>query len=512
MARDLVLDRAVAVKMLKPQLAADPLVVERFRREAVAAARLNHPNIVTVYDTVSQDGIEAVVMELVVGSTLRQRLDDEGRLSVTQVVQLGVCLADALDATHRSGSIHCDLKPANVLLTPGGRVLITDFGVARPTDGSDESPVVALGTAKYLSPEQITGAPIGPTSDVYALGIVLFECLAGTAPFVGRDQDVVELAYARVNSDAPPVRTLRPSVPRSLAELVAECLDRDPAGRPSSAAEVRDRLVRLDGILVDDEPIVIDETPTGAVSLALATAGPPSPAASRQAHLSHLLPRRTGRFVTSLSMLSIVLAIAGGLLIASRTGPGGRILRSVRSGEGAGPRAARLTPSTTVGPASTTSVTDTISAGKIAQVVEFDPAPGDGTENPEQVSFLTDDRLTTTWSTVCYVDRTMLPKRGIGLVLELERAGELASLEVVSPTTGWSAEVRVASARPATLADWGPVVSSGAVIPAGTVAFPLGPTAPRYALLWVTQLGPTDQDCAFPWGITIADLRLTKPG
>ena len=236
---DVVLDRRVAIKMLRPETAADPIIVERFRLEAVSAARLNHPNIVTVFDTISEPGVEAVVMDLIPGRTLREQLDDQGRLSIQETVHIGVCIADALDTAHRAGLVHRDVKPANILITPARRVLLTDFGIAvaanRTSDLTGENTV--LGTAKYLSPEQVMGLPTGPESDLYSLGIVLYECLSGRVPFTGDTS--IEIAHARVNQDPQPLRTLRTGLPRALDDLIERLHDRQPERRPASAADRR---------------------------------------------------------------------------------------------------------------------------------------------------------------------------------------------------------------------------------------------------------------------------------
>src|SRR4051794_25190429 len=215
-ATDIVLDRQVAVKMLKPALAADTRLVERFRREAVAVARLSHPSIVAVFDTVHDGDVEAVVMELVPGETLRQHLDRVGRLPIGETISIGIAIADALTEAHRARIVHRDIKPGNVLLDPEGRVLLTDFGIAKALQQTDDitSDDLLMGTAKYLSPEQVLGLPVDSRADLYSLGIVLYECLSGQPPFQA-DTDAAT-AMARLQRDPVPVRKLRPGVPRAL--------------------------------------------------------------------------------------------------------------------------------------------------------------------------------------------------------------------------------------------------------------------------------------------------------
>ena len=182
-AHDQVLDRPVAIKVLHPHLAGDQNFVERFRREAIAAARLTHPSIVAIYDTHSSDGDEAIVMELVRGMSLRRHLDDEGRLGPAEAVQIAARVAEALETAHRAGLVHRDIKPANILLTDDERVMVADFGIAKVTDADHTTEGTVLGTAKYLAPEQVQGNPVDARTDLYSLGIVLYEMVCGRVPF-----------------------------------------------------------------------------------------------------------------------------------------------------------------------------------------------------------------------------------------------------------------------------------------------------------------------------------------
>ena len=173
LAVDLALDRRVALKWLKPSLASDPVVAERFRREAVAVAGLTHPNIVAVHDVFEDGDRQAVVMQLVEGKSLRQLLDVQKRLSPELTIHIGTCVAAALDAAHQAGFVHRDVKPGNILVTPDGRVLLTDFGIAKGLDGNADdltSENVMMGTAKYLSPEQVRGRKLDGRADLYSLG------------------------------------------------------------------------------------------------------------------------------------------------------------------------------------------------------------------------------------------------------------------------------------------------------------------------------------------------------
>jgi eukaryotic-like serine/threonine-protein kinase len=508
-ATDIVLDRKVAVKMLRAELANDPQVVERFRREAVAAARLNHPNIVSLFDTVTENGHEAVVLELVPGRTLRQLLDDEGRLSVSDTVHIGIALADALDAAHRAGLVHRDVKPGNVLITPSRRVMLTDFGIATALGRTDDitSENVMQGTAKYLSPEQVLGATTDGRSDIYSLGVVLYECLTGRVPFEA-DSDAAT-ALARLQRAARPVRALRPGVPRVVDDLVCACLTRSPDGRPATGAAVRDTLVRLEGTVVDDGRLVIERDPTPS-GLGVST----TPSSAPQLRSTQLSKRsvRPGRWTVAVGLvvlLFIAAGVAGALIKGTKIGKPGSIRTSP---EGlptiSASKSSTATSSTTKAAAAESSaVTVTVSTGRIAGTKEFDPPPGDGTENPAMLENLIDDNPATFWTTLCYNSRELSPKKGVGLVLRLRNPRPGAALAVESPTAGWSADVYVANGEQTTLKNWGQPVAVGADIPAGRVDFPLGTQPGTWVLLWIKQLGPSTA-CERPFGLRISDVHI----
>jgi serine/threonine-protein kinase len=243
---DLSLSRQVAIKLLKPNLASDPVVAERFRREAIAVAQLNHPNIVAVYDAIEDAGRQAVVMQLVNGKSLRQLLDEQKKLSPELTIHIGSCVAVALDAAHQAGMVHRDVKPGNILITPDGRVLLTDFGIAKglePTGDDLTNDNIMMGTAKYLSPEQVRGKRLDGRADLYSLGLVLYECLAGRVPFLG--QNDADTALARLQRDPTDLTRLRPTLPPGLAELIHRLLARRPDQRYPSGAAVKAALAEV---------------------------------------------------------------------------------------------------------------------------------------------------------------------------------------------------------------------------------------------------------------------------
>ncbi len=284
LATDLQLDRRVAVKWLKPSLATDAVVAERFRREAVAVARLNHPNIVAVHDVFEHDGRQAVVMQLVDGRSLRQLLDTQRRLGPELTIHIGAAVASALDEAHRAGFVHRDVKPGNIMLTSDGRVLLTDFGIAKGLDATTDdltSDNVMMGTAKYLSPEQVRGKKLDGRADLYSLGLVLYECLAGRVPFQGESD--ADTALARLQRDPTDLGRLRPTLPPGLVDLVHETLSRNPAHRPESGAALRSRLLAVDTALprIDNTPSKPTRRLLGGARSALPTqTGDANPAAA----------------------------------------------------------------------------------------------------------------------------------------------------------------------------------------------------------------------------------------
>ncbi|MEO7122467.1 MAG: protein kinase [Lacisediminihabitans sp.] len=233
-ATDLVIGRTVAIKILKDEYLGDPGFLERFRAEARHAALVNHEGIANVFDYGEEDGSAYLVMELVPGEALSTILERERVLSTDRVLDIVAQTASALHAAHSAGLVHRDIKPGNLLITPDGRVKITDFGIARI---ADQVPLTAtgqvMGTVQYLSPEQASGRPASPTTDIYSLGIVAYEALAGRRPFTGESQ--VAIAMAQINEKAP---DLPVTVSEPVRNLVYSCIAKNPADRPASAAHL----------------------------------------------------------------------------------------------------------------------------------------------------------------------------------------------------------------------------------------------------------------------------------
>jgi serine/threonine-protein kinase len=243
-ARDLRLDRVVAIKTLRSDLARDPTFQARFRREAQSAASLNHPSVIAVYDTgedtMDHNPVPYIVMEYVEGRTLRDVLQEEHRLSPERALQMTDGILRALDYSHRGGIVHRDIKPANVMLTTAGEVKVMDFGIARALADSAATMTATaqvIGTAQYLSPEQARGERVDARSDIYSTGCVLYELLTGRPPFQG--DSPVAIAYQHVREEAPQPSQLDPSIPQYVNAIVMKALAKDPNYRYQSAAEMR---------------------------------------------------------------------------------------------------------------------------------------------------------------------------------------------------------------------------------------------------------------------------------
>src|SRR5467141_1641353 len=251
-ARDTRLERTVAIKILPEQFSADPVRKQRFEREAKTISSLNHPHICVLHDVGSQDGIDYLVMECVEGETLAKRLE-KGSLPLDQVLKFGMQIADALDKAHRSGVIHRDLKPGNIMLTPAGAKLL-DFGLAKPaaplssgvtlTAASKQSPVTEqgtiIGTFQYMSPEQIEGKELDGRSDIFSLGAVLYEVLTGQRAFQGKSQ--LSVASAILEKELEPIGAIRPMTPPSLDHSINKCLAKVPDERWQSASDLASEL------------------------------------------------------------------------------------------------------------------------------------------------------------------------------------------------------------------------------------------------------------------------------
>lgn len=337
-ARDRILERTVAVKVLAEHLSDDDRFVARFRREALAVARLLHPNIVQVYDTGEDNGRYFIVMERVQGRSGSQILRSEGIIDPTETVEIGVQACAGLEYAHRNGVIHRDIKPGNLMVTggsvdPGGGELIckiTDFGIARAVEQTRITQVGSVvGTAAYLAPEQVRGDEATPATDVYALGVVLYQFLTGRLPYEG--SSLAELAIRQQNEKPLPPETYNSDVPATVSAAVMRALDADPAVRYVSAAEMSDGLER--GLRGEDVTVALTRADDDLAGYSRAEAAtrplertsrtaqrPPPPPQSvpippRPTVKKRSLPARAARFLGGLLALVLIAALVAGAVI-----------------------------------------------------------------------------------------------------------------------------------------------------------------------------------------------------
>jgi serine/threonine protein kinase len=439
-ARDRLLERKVALKVLHPHYAEDDEYVERFRHEARSVAQLSHPHIVTVIDRGEDGGQQFIVFEYVDGENLKQLVERTGPLPTRRAVELALAIADALSFAHEHGLVHRDVKPQNVLLTPDGDAKVTDFGIARSLDvehGMTQTGTV-LGTSNYLSPEQASGKATTPSTDVYSLGVVLYELLTAEVPFPG--DNFVAVAMKHINEAPPDLLERRPDVPLRLAAAVDRAMAKDPEQRfPTMndfASELRQCLVELDA--PDAERTLIVTSPV------LKESRPHRVRASRSRVPLYAI----------LALLAIAAIIVGALALGGSKGK----------------------------PKATTGAT-TGAVVALHGIGADDPA-GDG-EHDSEAPNATDHNPATFWQTSSYhFGGGGLGKPGVGVVLNAGRAVALKSVTVSSDTPGYTARIRVGDSAT------GPFTGDSASQQVNSrTTFALQSKTGRYYEVWITNLG-----------------------
>jgi serine/threonine-protein kinase len=433
-ARDALLERHVALKILHEQYSADEDFVERFKREARSVAQLQHPNIVTVIDRGEEEGRQFIVFEYIDGENLKEHVVRQGRLDVREALEIAVEVAHGLAFAHEQGLIHRDVKPQNVLLNGDGRAKVTDFGIARTldVDGMTQTGTV-LGTSNYIAPEQASGQRVDAHSDVYALGAVLYELLAGEVPFPG--ESFVAVAMKHMHEPAPNLLDVRRDVPLRVAAAVDRALEKDPEQRfptmDAFAAELEACLAELDQGPEGDKTMVI-------------------PSARRAARRRKQVSRWP--IVIGLLALLAIAAIVIGLLAAGGTNNGG-----------APPASKRI---------------------EVSGVTSYDPFGDNKEEHSAAAANITDRNPTTYWSTERYNDAPSLGKPGVGVVIDAGTLVDLAELVVVTDTPGFTAEIEATNTEGGT-----PEKVSDSKVVGKTTTFEISSNAPkRYYVIWITKL------------------------
>jgi eukaryotic-like serine/threonine-protein kinase len=400
-ARDSVLERRVALKVLHEHFSADPEYVERFRREARAIARLNHPNIVTVIDRGEFGKRQFIVFEHIPGVNLKEVVEREGQLPVAQALALTHQIARGLAFAHQHGVVHRDVKPQNVLLDESGTAKVTDFGIARSVDPGQELTQTGtlLGTSDYIAPEQASGQPVDARSDQYSLGVLLYELLTGEVPYPA--DTFMAVAMRHLRDPVPSVRERRRDVPDRVDEIVARAMAKRPEDRfPSTEA----MMGAIEAALADD--LGESARPNEATGVLSRVERPPPGRSAPRPGPRRRQKRR--RFAPLLLALLVVGAgaIALGLILAARDGDGSGAAGS-------------------------------IGGVKLTAVEDYDPQ-GDRSEHPESVANATDGDVSTFWTTETY--RTF-SKPGVGLILDAGKAVSIEHLQIVSDEPGFTAEI-----------------------------------------------------------------------
>ena len=444
-AHDEQLDRRVAIKILHERFSDEDEYVDRFRREARAVAQLSHPNIVTVIDRGEDEGRQFIVFEFVEGEDLKQLVERTGPMPVDRVLELGIQIADALAFAHAHDLVHRDVKPQNVLIDSAGDAKVTDFGIARSLDverGVTQTGTV-LGTSNYLSPEQAAGKSVTPATDVYSLGVVLYELLAGEVPF--RGDNLVVVAMKHVTEHPPNLLDQRDDIPPRLAQAVERALEKDPDQRFASmdafANELRRCRDELGGL--ETERTLIRGTPVVAA---------PGPARKPRAR------RRRGRLPTLLALAGLVLiAVVVAVIVFGSSG------NSTPTSGGGG----------------------TVSGVTLQGVGNYEPS-GPPDKHANTASAATDGNPSTDWMTQHYFSPSfggLMP--GLGLVVNAGRSVKLGSLTVQTPTPGFTAQIQSGSAPNGPFA-----ADSTPQTVSSSTTFHLNCATAQYYVVWITQLPP----------------------
>ncbi|HEV2059580.1 MAG TPA: protein kinase [Solirubrobacteraceae bacterium] len=459
---DTVLERQVAIKLMHREIAGDSDQLERFRREARAVAQLNHPHIVGVIDAGEEGDPDHptpyIVFEYVEGETLKQRIRRNTRLSIPESIAYAIEIARALGAAHERQIVHRDVKPQNVLIDEEGAAKVTDFGIARTLhqEGLTADGRV-LGTTDYVSPEQALGRDVSGQTDLYSLGIVLFEMLTGDVPFKGENQ--IAVAMKHVREDLPDVQLRRPEVSAALAAV----LDR------ATAKELDRRYPHARAMIADLEDVLATETArSGHVTGEATTVLRSLPESTRKR-----VPLRVRSSTTALLGL-LVLIVAGAALLAY--GAAQRTERGTGARENVAPAAPELEP---------------VALGQRA-ASDYDPL-GDDREHTQDASAVVDGDPQSTWSTETYDGGLAAQKAGVGIVIDASPGVAARQIWIQTPSPGFTAEIYVAeSDLPSSLPDPAWTKLSGPAVIGSDEKLDLDTAGNRFRryLVWITKLAP----------------------
>jgi eukaryotic-like serine/threonine-protein kinase len=449
---DPTLERWVAIKMMHRDISTDPDQLERFRREARAVARLNHPHVVTVIDAGEDDGTPFIVFEFVEGETLKDRIKRMGKLPVTEAVAYATEIGRALSCAHSHRLVHRDVKPQNVLIDLDGRAKVTDFGIARSLEMQGLTATGrVLGTTDYVSPEQALGHDVTEQSDIYSLGIVLYEMLTGEVPF--RADTQVAVAMKHVREPLPDVQVRRPEISAALASVVEH----------ATAKETQNRYATVDKMVHDLEEVLGIEAARSGHATGEAT----SVLRSLPGDTADFVPQRLRhpRRVFALSVLALLL-VAGVIVyfVAFRTEKG---------------------PGSTITP-SRPGLSDVNLSGDAA--TDYDPE-GDGEESEDATQNAIDGSVTTNWDTETYQGGFEgSNKNGVGLYLDAANPVSARELDLVTSTPGYNVKIYASNTVPGKLAGWTAVSGNTKVRENQRIQLDTAGQKFRYYLVWITTL------------------------
>jgi serine/threonine-protein kinase len=448
---DPTLERWVAIKLMHRDISTDPDQLERFRREARSVARLNHPNLVTVIDAGEDAGTPFIVFEYVEGETLKERIRRQRRLPVPEAVAYAIEIGRALSCAHAAKLVHRDVKPQNVLIDHDGRAKVTDFGIARSLE--QEGLTVAgrvLGTTDYVSPEQALGQDVTEQSDIYSLGVVLYEMLTGETPF--RADTQVAVAMKHVREPLPDVQVRRPEISAALAAVVERATTKETRNRYATVDELVHDLEQTLGIETARAGEVTGEATTVLRSL------PGDTADFAPARLRH--PRRA--LLLSLLALAVVAGVIAYVVTRTEKGPG--------------PALTRTPPGLTDVKLGTRAASD------------YDPE-GDGEESPDATQFAIDGNRPTSWDTETYQGGFAGSKKsGVGLYVDTAKPVAAKQLDLVTSTPGYRAAVYAANTVPGGLGGWDKVSATQTVGQDQVFDLRAGGRRYRYYLVWISDL------------------------
>jgi eukaryotic-like serine/threonine-protein kinase len=471
------LSRSVAIKLLHPHHATDPTVVERFERESRAAAQLNHPNAVRIYDTGREDDLVFLVMEHVDGPSLRDVLKEWGPLEPLAVAALGEQVASALGEAHARGLVHRDVKPANILIASDGTVKVTDFGIAKALSGADATltnPGTVVGTAAYVAPEQLEDASVDARADIYALGVVLYECLTGRPAFSGDTPTAT--AAMRLTYELMPPRQLRSDVPRALDDVVVRATRRDRSERFTDGAAMAAALAAMVPTKPSEVTAPLAGRSDGSGEITVQDASDQSP-------FSGPIPSTRREYARRLAA-----AVAGGVVLTLV--------------------AVFATQAMRADPEGTETEQQTWQVGASDVFDPTDPGAGDNTSDAPLAS---DGDLTTAWSSEPYGTADFDgEKDGIGLVFDLQQEVEVRGLIIELVRGGLDVEIYASDELPdigAGLEGWGDLRALQTDIRTRQT-FQLNPTSKRYWLIWITGLSP---DASGQYTAEVAEVQFLGP-